>query len=162
MFGIPHSGDRVVSLLEGVLCEVMLARASQGKAPGFRVTADPGEFSMEVLWSAARAVEWHGVVLGAPDWSNASHSLAATFHFDSDRLALHLMINAYWETLAFAIPPLDEVYLPWRRCVDTFRPAPEDICGWLDAEVVSGETLVVQPRSIVVLVTKYTPVGTQS
>jgi isoamylase len=111
---------------------------------------------------AQHRVEWHGVALGEPDWSDASHSLAATFHFDSDRLALHLMINAYWEALTFAIPPLDEMYLPWRRCVDTFRPAPGDISGWLDSETVGGGTLVIQPRSIVVLVTKSNSVGTQS
>jgi glycogen operon protein len=111
---------------------------------------------------ARHRVEWHGVVLGEPDWSDASHSLAATFHFDSDRLALHLMINAYWEALTFAIPPLDEKYLPWRRCVDTFRLAPEDIRGWLDAETVRSGMFVVQPRSIVVLVTKSNSVGTKS
>ena len=111
---------------------------------------------------AQHRVEWHGVALGEPDWSNASHSLAATFHFDGDGLALHWMINAYWEPLTFAIPPLDEKYVPWRRCVDTFRPAPGDIRGWPDAEAVRGGTFVVHPRSIVVLVTKSDNVGTQS
>jgi isoamylase len=111
---------------------------------------------------AQHRVEWHGVALGAPDWTDASHSLAATFHFDSDRLALHLMINAYWETLEFAIPPLDEMYLPWRRCVDTFRPMHEDVHGWVNAATVSGETFAVQPRSIVVLVTKSNHPGTQT
>jgi glycogen operon protein len=100
-------------------------------------------------------VEWHGIALGEPDWSDQSHSLAATFHFDSDRIALHLMINAYWEPLTFAIPVLDYRYVPWRRGVDTFRPAPRDICMWSDAEPVHDTTCVVQPRSIVVLVTKY-------
>jgi isoamylase len=111
---------------------------------------------------AQHRVEWHGVALGEPDWSDASHSLAATFHFDSDRLALHLMINAYWQALTFAIPLLDEKYEPWRLCVDTFRPAPQDIRGWSDSESVRGATLAVQPRSIVMLVTKSNSVGTQS
>src|SRR5882724_9966461 len=111
---------------------------------------------------AQHRIEWHGIALGEPDWGDASHSLAATFHFDSDQLALHLMINAYWEALTFAIPPLDEEYSPWRRSVDTFRPAPEDVRGWSDAEPVRGGTFVVQPRSIVVLVTKSNDVGTES
>jgi glycogen operon protein len=93
--------------------------------------------------------------LGEPDWSDASHSLAATFRFDDDGVALHLMINAYWEPLAFAIPPLDEKYLPWRRCMDTYRAAPEDIRGWIDADTVRDGTFIVQPRSIVVLATKF-------
>ena len=87
--------------------------------------------------------------------SEASHSLAATFHFDDDRLALHLMINAYWEALTFAIPALDNRYSSWRRCVDTFSPPPADLRGWSDSETVDDGTVVVQPRSIVVLVTKF-------
>ena len=111
---------------------------------------------------AQHRVEWHGVALGKPDWSDHSHSLAATFRFDADAVVLHLMINAYWEPLAFAIPPPDENYLPWRRCVDTFRAAPEDIRGWSDAQTVRDGTFVVQPRSIVVLVTKANDPGTSS
>jgi isoamylase len=99
-------------------------------------------------------IEWHGVSLGEPDWSGASHSLAATIHFDADRRALHLMMNAYWEPLAFAIPPLDTGHVLWRRCVDTFRASPGDICVWSEAETVRSETMIVQPRSIVMLVTR--------
>lgn len=103
---------------------------------------------------AHHRVEWHGVALGEPDWSDASHSLAATFHYDADHLAVHLMINAYWEPLTFALPPLDDRYSPWRRCVDTFRSTPDDIRNWDDAEAVCEATFPVQARSIVVLVTK--------
>ena len=106
-------------------------------------------------------VEWHGVRLGEPDWSDASHSLAATMHFDADRVALHFMMNAYWEALTFAIPLLDESYIPWRCCVDTFRPSPADICVWSEAQAVVGETVIVQPRTIVVLVTKFHEVGSR-
>jgi isoamylase len=105
-------------------------------------------------------VEWHGLRLGEPDWGDVSHSLAATMHFDADRVALHFMMNAYWEPLTFAIPLLDESHLPWRRCLDTFRPSPGDISGWSEAETVVGETVIVQPRSIVMLVTKFHDMGT--
>jgi isoamylase len=106
-------------------------------------------------------VEWHGVTLGEPDWGDASHSLAATIHVDADRVALHLVMNAYWEPLAFAIPSLDGDHLPWRCCVDTFRMPPADISDWSEAQIVQGETVIVQPRSIVVLVTKFNDVGTR-
>jgi glycogen operon protein len=106
-------------------------------------------------------IEWHGVTLGKPDWGDASHSLAATMHFDADRLALHFMINAYWEALAFAITPLNENYVSWRRCVDTFRMSPPDISVWSEAETAQGETFIVQPRSLVVLVTKLDDVRTR-
>jgi glycogen operon protein len=110
---------------------------------------------------ARHPVEWQGVALGKPDWSDTSHSLAATVHLKSDRVVLHLMINAYWEALAFAIPPLDENHVSWRCCVDTFRDSPRDICAWTEAEAVQGEAFIVQPRSIVVLVTKFHDAGTR-
>jgi isoamylase len=103
---------------------------------------------------ARHRVEWHGVALGEPDWSDTSHSLAATMHFDADRVALHFMINAYWEPLSFAIPQLDENHSQWRRCMDTFRLSPADISPWSQAETVQDKALIVQPRSIVLLVTK--------
>ena len=110
---------------------------------------------------ARHPVEWHGVALGEPDWSDTSHSLAATAHFKSDRVVLHLMINAYWEALAFAIPELDENDVSWRCCVDTFRDSPRDICAWTEAEAVQGEAFIVQPRSIVVLVAKFHDAGSK-
>jgi glycogen operon protein len=65
------------------------------------------------------------------------------------------MFNAYWEALAFAIPMHDENHVSWRCCVDTFRDSPRDIRAWVEAETVQGETFIVQPRSIAVLVTKF-------
>jgi len=104
---------------------------------------------------ALHPVEWHGVTLGEPDWRDTSHSLAATIHLKTDGVVLHLMINAFWEALAFAIPPLKQNYTSWRRCIDTFRASPHDICAWAEAQAVQAETCMVRPRSIVVLVTKF-------
>ena len=104
-------------------------------------------------------VEWHGVALRKPDWSDTSHSLAATVRIKSEGIILHLMINAFWEALTFAIPPLDENHVSWRCCVDTFRDSPRDICAWIEAEAVQGDAFVVQPRSIVVLITKVNDAG---
>jgi hypothetical protein len=38
---------------------------------------------------------------------------------------------------------------------------PADISDWSEAQIVQGETVIVQPRSIVVLVTKFNDVGTR-
>jgi isoamylase len=122
----------------------------------FRYTRTPPFRELTLKESIAqRRIEWHGVALGEPDWGDTSHSLAATVHFDADRVVVHLMINAYWEALTFAIPLLHEKYMPWRRSVDTFRPAPEDLTHWPDAETVHDRSFVVQPRSIVALMTKH-------
>jgi isoamylase len=103
---------------------------------------------------ALHPVEWHGVTLGEPDWRDTSHSLAATIHLETDGVVLHLMINAFWEALAFAIPPLKQSHISWRCCVNTFRDSPYDNCAWEEAVAVQAETFTVGPRSIVVLVTK--------
>ena len=99
-------------------------------------------------------VEWHGVKLGAPDWGPDSHTLAACGRILGGKLVLHIMNNAYWEPLEFEVPPLGTGHQPWRRCVDTFLEVPEDICTWADAKVVDDSTYPVQPRSIVILVSK--------
>ena len=97
--------------------------------------------------------QWHGVRLNAPDWGDQSHSLAATVPLLGYQLQLHLIINAYWEPLAFEIPPLAGQE-SWRKCVDTHRDPPDDICGWADAQRVQGSTCLVQPRSVVILLAR--------
>ncbi|OPY81175.1 MAG: Glycogen debranching enzyme [Syntrophorhabdus sp. PtaU1.Bin153] len=96
-------------------------------------------------------VQWHGVRLNAPDWGNESHTLAATITGMGGRFMLHLMVNAYWEQLRFEIPRPDDAYGPWRRAIDTFLDAPDDICDWVNAPVAEGSTYPVHPRSVVLL-----------
>jgi isoamylase len=93
---------------------------------------------------------WHGIRLEAPDWSRESHTLAVTAYFDEDQHRLHLMINAYWQALDFEIPRV--AYGPWRRCIDTFLDAPDDIEQWANAPQVRAATYPVQARSVVMLV----------
>jgi glycogen operon protein len=96
-------------------------------------------------------VQWHGVKLNSPDWGHQSHTLAATVRLLGYPLQLHIIINAYWETLEFEIPTLSQAQDSWRRCVDTFRDSPADICGWANAPTLQGSTCWVQPRSVVLL-----------
>jgi len=95
-------------------------------------------------------VQWHGVKLKAPDWGHESHTLAATVCLLGYPLMMHIIINAYWESLEFEIPPLD-ARGSWRRCIDTYLDPPDDIYGWVDAPRLQGSTCTVQPRSVVVL-----------
>jgi len=104
------------------------------------------------LRGVPRQMEWHGVRLREPDWSEQSHSLAVRIAYESSEIELYVILNAYWEALTFELPPLEEAVV-WRRCVDTFRRVPEDICLGADAQVVVTSSILVQPRSIVVLVT---------
>ncbi|HEV7138168.1 MAG TPA: glycogen debranching protein GlgX [Steroidobacteraceae bacterium] len=100
---------------------------------------------------APSRIEWHGVRLAEPDWSDSSHSLAATMHFSSRGMMLHWLLNAYWQPLSFELPPAQAGFGPWRRAVDTYRNSPQDICLGADAPPVNGTSIVVEPRSCVVL-----------
>src|SRR5215831_1189867 len=97
-------------------------------------------------------IEWHGVTLKCPDWSDHSHSLAFTLQSLHTRFLLHGMLNAYWERLTFELPPMPEDHLQgWRRWIDTALPSPDDVCPWDSAPVVRQGSYDVQPRSVVLL-----------
>jgi glycogen operon protein len=99
-------------------------------------------------------IEWHGVALGRPDWSDHSHSVAFTARTPYWHFALHGMFNAYWAPLRFELPRGAGEPFRWQRCVDTALPSPDDCCPPDDAAPVTGGTYVVQPRSCVLLVSQ--------
>jgi glycogen operon protein len=98
----------------------------------------------------AAQIEWHGVHLSQPDLSDHSHSLA--FTVQGRMLRLHIIFNAYREALEFDLPPLPLAPpAKWRRIIDTYREAPDDIGDMTRAPTVDGPTYVVQPYSVVLL-----------
>jgi glycogen operon protein len=98
-------------------------------------------------------IEWHGVRLGQPDWSDASRSIACTVWSLSGRTCFHLIASAYWQPLRFELPaPPASARPAWRLVIDTAREPPEDIVEPCRAPVVTEATYWVAPRSIVLLV----------
>jgi isoamylase len=111
--------------------------------------AEADRLSLNEVLRRAR-IEWHGVALNRPDWSDHSHSLAFTVRSLGGRFLLHGILNAYWEPLTFELPPLAPASRQsWRRCIDTALNAPHDIRHWENAPVMTQATYVAQPRSIV-------------
>ncbi len=102
-------------------------------------------------------VQWDGIHVAAPDLSVDSHSLACTASLETGG-GFHLMINAYWEPLSFALPAVPAGCGPWRRLIDTFRDPPSDFLE-LGPETADQSTCTVQPRSIVLLTTGLCGVG---
>jgi glycogen operon protein len=122
---------------------------------GFRqrrdVVVEGTALSLNQLLRRAR-IEWHGVALKRPDWSDHSHSLAFTLRSLRGRFLLHGMLNAYWEPLTFELPPVPTDDQPgWRRCIDTALHTPDDICPWDTAPVVNQATYLAQSRSVILL-----------
>jgi isoamylase len=115
------------------------------------VATEGAGMSLNELLRRAR-IEWHGVALGRPDWSDHSHTLAFTLQSLRGRFLVHGMLNAYWEPLPFELPPLPAASRePWRRWIDTALASPDDIRPWDEAPFVGEATYRVQPRSVVVL-----------
>ena len=110
-----------------------------------------GSTTLNELLRRAR-IDWHGVALNRPDWSEHSHTLAFTWRTLHGRFLLHGMLNAYWEPLTFELPPVpDHSRQRWRRCIDTARASPHDVYRWEEAPTVAASAYVVEPRSIVLL-----------
>jgi len=107
----------------------------------------PTDVTLDELLLNAR-IEWHGVELDQPDRSDSSRSLAVTIRGRS--LDLHILANAYWEALDFAVPRADDGET-WQRVLDTTLPSPDDIGFGTEAPVVATPSYRVGPRSVVVL-----------
>jgi glycogen operon protein len=105
----------------------------------------------EILGQAR--ISWHGVKVNEPDWSDESHSLALTFRSVEGRFLVHVIVNAYWQPLAFEVPPLDEAWHQgWSRGIDTALASPDDISdGPEHAPRVPDGVYLAQPRSVVLL-----------
>jgi glycogen operon protein len=120
---------------------------------------DNAQPSLNQLLRQAK-IDWHGVRLGAPDWSRESHSIACTLQAGSPRVPiwLHVMFNAYWEALDFELPAIPgSVMAAWRRWVDTSRESPEDITEIAAAPIVKKKQYHVAPRSVVTLFVQASP-----
>ncbi|HEX8892403.1 MAG TPA: glycogen debranching protein GlgX [Terriglobales bacterium] len=95
---------------------------------------------------------WHGVKQNQPDWSAGSYSLAFSAEIRKQTLLVYLILNAYWESLEFELPLIEDgSRRQWRRWIDTSLDSPEDIVEWQSALPVSAGTYAAGPRSVVVL-----------
>jgi len=108
--------------------------------------------TLNQLLSRSR-IDWHGVELGRPDWSDQSHVLAFCLTSLGGRLLLYGMLNAYWEPLRFQLPPAGpETRGTWRRWIDTSLPSPQDIVNWDEAPQIADASYLVPPRTVAFLV----------
>jgi len=119
---------------------------------GHRDIVGEDELTLTQLLQKTR-IEWHGVALGCPDWSEQSRAIALTLETMRGRFLLHLIFNAYWEPLPFELPPAPSGSCErWRRCIDTALASPDDICLPRDSAAVPGGTYLAQARSVVMLI----------
>jgi hypothetical protein len=65
---------------------------------------------------------------------------------------VHIMFNAYWESLEFELPILREGTEKWRRWIDTALARPHEISEWNTEKPVLGTTYRAGARSVVALI----------
>jgi glycogen operon protein len=95
---------------------------------------------------------WHGVKLNQPDWSDHSHSVALSAELQNEGLLIHFIFNAYREPLDFELPQaVAGKPTSWRRWIDTFQDAPEDIVPWQEALTYPQYIYRAGPQSVIVL-----------
>ncbi|MEM6868190.1 MAG: glycogen debranching protein GlgX [Cyanobacteria bacterium P01_C01_bin.121] len=99
-------------------------------------------------------ISWHGIKLGQPDWQPLSRSLAFSLRHPQAGEYLHVMLNAYWETLEFELPHLGTGE-QWHRVVNTALALPEAICEIGFSEPHEQTTYQVEARSCVVLISQF-------
>jgi len=96
-------------------------------------------------------VQFHGVRLDQPDWSEDSHTLALTVRSVIGTRIVHAILNSYTHPLDFELPPIAGPTLPWRRVVDTALDPPDDVADLQSAPPVRGATYQADADSVVFL-----------
>jgi glycogen operon protein len=122
-----------------------------------RAAFDPGAAGERVplaKFLERSRIGWHGVRLGAPDWSDASHSLAVEVWAVDRGLRVHALFNAWKAPLDFELP---RAPAGWRRLVDTALPSPHDARTWSEATIVVAPSYRAEAHSVVVLGTWAAP-----
>ena len=97
------------------------------------------------------SIQWHGVKLNQPDWSDHSHCIAFTVQSLSGNIITHFILNAYHEMLEFELPEPGDGCI-WKRWVDTALESSDDICNHYEGPEIHEQQYMVQSRSIVVLI----------
>ncbi|MBE9047087.1 glycogen debranching protein GlgX [Pleurocapsales cyanobacterium LEGE 10410] len=114
-------------------------------------------FRLEQALASTKGIDpyliWHGLKLRQPDWSDESRYLAFTLVHPQRREYLHVMFNAYWESLTFELPKLSAGH-NWHRVIDTSLTAPDDFCELATAPLVNNWQYQLESRSSVVLMAK--------
>ncbi|MCC5929595.1 MAG: glycogen debranching protein GlgX [Cyclobacteriaceae bacterium] len=93
---------------------------------------------------------WHGTSAFKPDWGDNSHALAFTLVHPKEGERLHVMMNFYWESLEFELPPLNDGKR-YRQLVNTALAPPLDFTEPRSALFIDQPAIKVAERSIVVL-----------
>lgn len=115
-------------------------------------------FQLEEMWKTSyhtrsANIIWHGVKLGKPDIAADSHTLAFTLNYPKAQESVHVMLNAFKESLNFEIPPLHHDSR-WTQVVNTALSSPNDLLLPAEAPIIESKSIDVKEYSVIVLSAK--------
>lgn len=110
-------------------------------------------FTGEVNDRGLTDLSWHSCKLDAPGWGDPNaRTLAFTLGGFCGEPDIHVMLNMYWDTLAFDLPTVDG--RRWHRAADTSLASPNDVTDAGREVAIDGSNYLVNGRSVVVLISK--------
>ncbi len=91
-------------------------------------------------------LEWHGVKLKQPDWSDWSHTISYSLNKDSSGSVMWMGLNAYSKSMIFELPHSTS---SWELILDTACPNSEDVP--IQPIVITQNKICLESRSLVVV-----------
>jgi len=91
-------------------------------------------------------IQWHGIKINKPDWSDWSHTLGYSINKKDEGAAIWVGLNAYKEAMIFELPkPIS----PWKKYIDTSCLKNKNTSK---KPLVNQSTLRIQSNSLVLIV----------
>jgi isoamylase len=110
-------------------------------------------FTGHVNERGLKDLEWHGCELYQPGWEDPeSRVLALTLGASGTQADVHIILNMYWDSLSFALPPVRT--RQWYRAIDTSRVSPDDIVEPGQEVLVHDSAVTVPGRTVMVLISQ--------
>ena len=95
----------------------------------------------------------HGTQLNKAGWNDPNaRCLAYTLGGFDGASDLHAMLNMHWDAHDFEVPVVSGRH--WYGIVDTSRPSPDDIVETARQVPIKGDSVRVEGRSVVVLISR--------
>jgi isoamylase len=131
---------KVAGKLTAIRASVAALRAARFPEPG------PMQPSEPVADSGLAWFDPDGSPVSSQDWDNVQgHSFAVVFGGDSTAPSALVMINSYWEPVAFTVP--NPPAKAWTAALDTTQ---EDGTPATDTPLGAGASITVGPRSMII------------
>jgi glycogen operon protein len=103
--------------------------------------------------AGAPDIAFHGSSPWQPDfapWSRCLAFMLSGKHAPGPDTDIYVAMNMYWDAIPFRVPQSTGAN-PWKVAINTSMPSPQDIFDPGDQPDLGGDTIIVGPRSVIVL-----------